>query len=215
VNTIDRNQLISQLNWRYATKQFDAQRKISEQDWATLEEALVLSPSSYGLQPWKFIVVADPAVREKLVAASWGQRQPVDASHFIVFAVKKNIGEPDIDKFINRVVEVRNIPRESLAPYRDKIIGNLGRKSDAERQAWATKQVYLALGNFLTSAAVLGVDACPMEGIETAKYDEILGLDKLGFATCVAAAAGYRAVTDKYSQAKKVRFHRDEVLVKV
>src|ERR1700691_5500039 len=102
MNTLDNNQLIEQLNWRYATKQFDPQRKISAHDWATLEEALLLTPSSYGLQPWKFIVVADPAIREKLVAASWGQRQVAEASHLVVFAVKKNLGEEDIDHHLNR-----------------------------------------------------------------------------------------------------------------
>lgn len=216
MDTIDHSQLINQLNWRYATKQFDAQRKISTKDWATLEEALVLTPSSYGLQPWKFIVVSDPAVREKLVAASCGQRQIADASHLVVFAVKKNLGEKDIDNYVGRIAEVRGVPRESLGGFRDMMVGSLIKgRDETSRNAWATKQVYIALGNFLTSAALLGVDACPMEGIEPAKYDEILGLDKRGLAATVVATAGYRAATDNYSQAKKVRFPRDEVLVRV
>jgi len=216
MNTIDHDQLINQLNWRYATKQFDPQRKISAKDWATLEEALVLTPSSFGLQPWKFIVVSDPAVREKLVGASWGQRQVADASHFVVFAVKKNLSEQDIDNYVKRIAEVRGVPRETLGGFRDMMVGSLIKALDeTKRNFWSTKQVYIALGNFLTSAALLGVDACPMEGIEPAKYDQILGLDKLGLTATVAAAAGYRATTDNYSQAKKVRFPRDEVLVKV
>lgn len=216
MNTIDHNQLINQLNWRYATKQFDSQRKISASDWATLEDALVLTPSSFGLQPWKFVVVSDPAVREKLVPASWGQRQVADASHFVVFAIKKNLGEKDIDNYLSRIAEVRGVPRETLGGFRDMMVGSLIKGlDDTKRNTWATKQIYIALGNFLTSAALLGVDACPMEGIDPAKYDEILGLDKRGLSTVVAAAAGYRAATDNYSQAKKVRFHRDEVLVRV
>jgi nitroreductase len=216
MNTLDNNQLIEQLNWRYATKQFDPQRKISAHDWATLEEALVLTPSSYGLQPWKFIVVADPAIREKLVAASWGQRQVAEASHLVVFAVKKNLGEEDIDHHLNRIAEVRGVSRESITSYREMMVGSLIKGMDeAKRSLWATKQVYIALGNFLTSAALLKIDACPMEGIEPAKYDEILGLDKQGLGAVVVATAGYRAASDKYSLAKKVRFPREQVLVKI
>jgi len=216
MSTIAHNQLLDQLNWRCAVKQFNPQRKISAADWATLEEALVLTPSSFGLQPWKFVVVTNPAIREKLVAASYGQRQVGDASHLVVFAIKKNLGEQDIDHYLNRVVEVRGIPRESLAGLRDIMVGSIVKgRNEAERAAWAAKQVFIALGNFLTSAALLGIDAGPMEGIEPAKYDEILGLDKQGLGAVVAAAAGYRAATDNYSKAKKVRFPRDEVLVKV
>src|SRR5580698_5546042 len=117
MNTIDRNQLIGQLNWRYATKQFDPQRKISPEEWTALEEALVLTPSSCGLQPWKFVVVADPAVRERLVLASWGQRQVADASHFVVFAIKKNLSERDIDIHLGRIAEVRGVPKHPWAKF--------------------------------------------------------------------------------------------------
>jgi nitroreductase len=216
MNTIDRNQLIGQLNWRYATKQFDPQRKISTEEWAALEDALILTPSSYGLQPWKFVVVADPAVRERLVPASWGQRQVAEASHFVVFAIKKNLSEQDVDDHLGRIAEVRGVPRESLGQYRDMMVGSIVKgRDEVRRNDWAAHQVYIALGNFLTSAALLGIDACPMEGIEPAKYDEILGLNKKGLSAVVAAAAGYRATTDKYSLAKKVRFSRDQVLVRV
>jgi nitroreductase len=216
MHTMNHDQLLARLNWRYATKQFDPQRKISPQDWAALEEALVLAPSSFGLQPWKFIIVSDRATREKLVAASWGQRQVADASHLVVFAVKKNLGERDIDDYLNRIAEVRGAPRETLAAYRDMMVGSIvNGRDEAARRDWASKQVYIALGIFLASAAMLRIDACPMEGIEPAKYDEILGLDKQGLSAVMVAAAGYRASTDKYSQQKKVRFPKEEVLVEV
>ncbi|MGH7942392.1 MAG: NAD(P)H-dependent oxidoreductase [Limisphaerales bacterium] len=216
MNPIDANQLIGQLNWRYATKQFDPHRKIRAEQWATIEEALILTPSSFGLQPWKFVVVTDPSVREKLVAASWEQRQVADASHLVVFAIKKNLSEQDIDDHLIRVSEVRGVPRESLGGYRETMVGSLiERLSDTERNAWASNQVYIALGNFLTSAALLGIDACPMEGIEEAKYNEILGLNKMGLSVVVAATAGYRAPMDKYSRVKKVRFSKDQVLVRI
>ena len=216
MSTIDRNQLINQLNWRYATKQFDPRHKISPPDWATLEEALVLTPSSFGLQPWKFVVVADQAKREQLVAASWNQRQVAEASHLVVFAIKANLSERDIDDYLQRISEVRGAPREALAGYRDMMVGSLfGSRDAAERHGWATRQVYIALGNFLTSAALLGIDACPMEGIQPAQYDEILGLAKQGLAMVVAAAAGYRATTDKYAAQKKVRYPKEQVLVQI
>lgn len=209
-------ELLTQLNWRYATKQFDSQRKIDPKTWAALEESLVLTPSSFGLQPWKFIVVKDPATRERLVPASWGQRQVADASHLVVFAIKSNLGEQDIETYVNRIAEVRGATRESLAGYRDMMVGSLIKsRDDVGRNSWAANQTYIALGNFLTSAAVLGIDACPMEGIEPAKYDEILGLDKKGLHTVVVATAGYRAASDKYAGQKKVRFPKSEVLVEV
>src|SRR5687767_15657496 len=119
MNTIHRDQLLKQLNWRYATKQFDATRKISADDWAALEEALLLTPSSYGLQPWNFVVVNDPTVREKLVAASWGQRQVTDASHLVVFAVKNDLGEKDVENYIERIADVRGVSGKSLEGFRE------------------------------------------------------------------------------------------------
>ena len=216
MKTITPKELLSQLNWRYATKQFDPHRPISPETWAALEESLVLTPSSFGLQPWKFLVVTDSATRERLVPASWGQRQVADASHLVVFAVKSNFGEADIDAYLNRIVAVRGGSREALGGYRDMMVGSLMQnRDDLGRKSWATNQTYIALGNFLTSAALLGVDACPLEGIEPAKYDEILGLKAQGFTTAVAAAAGYRAAGDKYAAAKKVRYPKDEVLVEI
>ncbi|MBM3837761.1 MAG: NAD(P)H-dependent oxidoreductase [Verrucomicrobia bacterium] len=214
--TIQRETLLHQLNWRYATKQFDPQRKISPGDWATLEEALVLTPSSFGLQPWKFIVITDPAIRERLLPVSWGQRQVVDASHLVVFAIKKTLSEQDIDHYLGRIAEVRNVPLESLAGLRDMLIGSIIKGMDAQaRKAWAARQVYIALGNFLNSAALLGIDAGPMEGFQPDQYDEILGLDQQGLSAVVIAAAGYRASDDKYAALPKVRFPRGQVIAHI
>jgi nitroreductase len=216
MTNVNQDQLIGQLNWRYATKQFDPKRKIGPQDWAALEEALVLTPSSFGLQPWKFVVVTNQDLREKLVAVSWGQRQVADASHLVVFTIKKEIGEPEIDGYLDRISQVRGIPREALASYRDMMVGSIVKgRDEAARKDWATRQVYLALGNFLTSAAMLGIDACPMEGIAAPEYNKILGLEQKGLSTVVVATAGYRAATDKYAELKKVRFPKEEVLVEV
>lgn len=150
------------------------------------------------------------------MAESWGQKQVVEASHLVVFAVKKSLNEQDIDYFLKRVSEVRGVSIGTLSDYRGFMVGTIIKgMDDAGRKDWATKQVYIALGNLLTSAAMLGIDACPMEGINPAKYDEILGLDKQGLATAVAATVGYRAATCKYAAVKKVRFHKDEVIIKI
>jgi len=213
---IDREQLVAQLRWRYATQQFDPQRKISPDDWAALEEALVLTPSSFGIQPWKFVVVNDKMTREKLLTASWGQRQIVDASHLVVFAIKKNLSERDIDAYLKRAAEVRGVPPASLDGSRGAMVGSLIKgMDDATRNIWATHQVYIALGNFLTSTALMGIDACPMEGIQPAKYDEILGLGQQNLGAIVVATAGYRVATDKDATLKKVRFPKEDVIVHV
>ena len=211
-NTITSQQLLDQLNWRYATKQFDPSRKITAQDWATLEDALLLTPSSGGLQPWKFIVVTDPAVRAKLLPASYGQPQITNASHLVVFAAKTNFSEADVEAFIRHAATTRGVSVESLAPFRDILVGGIVKSMDeAGRDAWARNQAYIALGNLLTSAAVLGIDACPMEGFNRAQYDEILGLNQQGFGSAVIATLGYRATSDQYATAPKVRFPKKQV----
>lgn len=205
--------LIQQLKWRYATKKFDATKRIDPATWSALEEALVLSPSSYGLQPWKFLVVTDPALKARLRPASWNQAQVEDCSHHVVFLVKKDLGLPEIEHYVDRIAEVRGVSRESLAGYRGYMVSDLAEGPRAKTiNEWAARQVYIALGNFMTAAAVLGVDTCPMEGLVPAKYDEILGLEDSGWATLCACPAGYRAADDKYADAPKVRFPREELI---
>jgi nitroreductase len=216
MKTINSNQLLEQLNWRYATKQFDPSRKISASDWTTLEEALRLTPSSGGLQPWKFIVVTDPAVRAKLRPASYGQPQISDASHLVVFTTKNNFSESDVDAHLQNVARAQGVPVESLAQLRGMLVGGIVQTMDeTARNAWARNQAFIALGNLLTSAALLGIDACPMEGFDRAQYDEILGLKTKGYASAVIATLGYRLPTDKYAGAPKVRFAREQIFLNV
>jgi nitroreductase len=205
--------LIEALNWRYATKKFDSTKKIPADTWASLEQALVLAPSSFGLQPWKFIVVQDPATRQKLSAVSWGQTQPVECSHYVVFTVRKNLGADHVDRYLDRIVEVRGGTKDALKGYRDIMLGSLEKaRVGGYLDGWQSHQVYIALGQFMASAALLGVDTCPMEGIEPPKYDEILGLAAQGCTALCAAAAGYRAADDKYATMKKVRFKPADVI---
>ncbi len=214
--TIPPTQLVAALNWRYATKKFDPTRTIPPDVWLALEQALVLSPSSIGLQPWKFIVVTDPAVKTALVGASYRQTQSLDCSHFVAFAVRRDLDAAHVDRHIARMAEVRGVTVESLGKFRAMVMGNLDKaRAGGTLDTWQEHQVYIALGQFMASAAVLGVDTCPMEGIEPEKFDEILGLAGTGYATVVACAAGYRLAEDKYATTPKVRFKPDDVIARV
>lgn len=214
MSSITNEQLNSALEWRYATKIFDPARKIPADTWATLERSLVLSPSSFGLQPYKFLVVTDPALRARLMPATWGQQQVVDCSHYVVFTARTRLAEEHIDAFINRIAEVRGITAESLKSYREMMNGSLiaGGTLSKMIPEWAARQAYIAIGNLMTSAAVLGVDACPIEGFEPDKYDHILQLRGNGFASVVCCALGYRAATDKYAKLPKVRFPEAQLI---
>lgn len=205
--------LLAALRWRYAVKAFDPARTIPAELWDALEETLVLTPSSFGLQPWHFLVLTDRALRERLVPHAWGQRQVADCSHFVVICIRKGVGRAEIDALLARVTEVRGTPPAQLAGYRRVMVGSLVEGPGAAAiDEWATRQAYIALGSFMTAAAVLGVDTCPMEGFEPAKFDEILGLSGRGLASAVCCAAGYRSPADRYAAVPKVRFPRAQVV---
>lgn len=211
--TITPGALIHQLEWRYATKRFDATRKIDPETWDSLMESLVLTPSSYGLQPYKFIVVTDPALRAKLRTASWGQSQIEEASRLVVFAIKKSMGAAHIAHYVDRIADVRGVSRDSLEGFEGMMMGSLVNSPKAATiDHWAARQTYIALGNFMTSAALLGVDTCPIEGLDPAAYDQILGLEAEGYATVCVCAAGYRSAEDNYADLPKVRFPESELI---
>ncbi|MDP3072996.1 MAG: NAD(P)H-dependent oxidoreductase [Opitutaceae bacterium] len=209
-------QLVAALNWRYATKKFAPEKTIPAADWQALEQALVLTPSSIGLQPWKFVVVTDPGIRAQLAAASYRQTQPADCSHFVVLAVRRDLDADHVDRHIGRMAEVRGIAVDTLAKFRAMTMGNLDRaRAEGRLDTWQMHQIYIALGQFMAAAAMLGIDTCPMEGIDPAQYDEITGLAGTGYATVVACAAGYRAADDKYATTPKVRFKPEDVIVRI
>lgn len=205
--------LVDALKWRYATKRFDPAKKIPDEVWAALEQSLVLTPSTFGVQPWKFLVIQDPEVRERLVEASWGQSQVADCSHFVVFALHTDLDAAHVDRHIERTTEVQGVPKEALKGYRDAILRSAQQaREEGKLDAWMSHQVYIALGQFMASAALLGVDTCPMEGLVPEKFDEILGLASQGYHTLCACAAGYRAPSDKYAGIPKVRFKTADVV---
>ena len=202
----------TQLRWRYAVKKFDATKKIPADLWTTLEEALHLAPSSYGLQPWRFTVVTNAAKRAELQKVSFGQSQIVEASHLVVFSARKTMTLVDVDRLIQRIIEVRGASATDLEGYKKMMLGSISRMKPEEQAAWNARQVYIALGGFLSAAADLGVDACPMEGISGPDYDNMLGLEAQGYFTCCVATLGYRSAEDAYASAPKVRFKKEEVI---
>ena len=210
---LDTDSLLSALKWRYAIKQFDSTKKVPEATWKALEEALVLTPSSYGLQPWKFLVIQDPELRAKLRPHANNQPQVTEASHYVVFAMMKNMRVEHVDRWVARVAEVRHQTPESLQNYRKHLVGGIidGYRS-LHLNNWASNQTFIALGQLLFSAAALRIDACPMEGFDKSAYDEILGLGPRGFSSVVSCAIGYRLDSDSYSHLPKVRFEAKDVI---
>jgi nitroreductase len=211
--TLSPEVLLQALNWRYATKVFDPARSIPSATWTALEQSLVLTASSYGLQPWKFLVITDPAIRAELRPHSWNQAQITDSSHLVVFLSKRQITAADADRLIDATAAARGLDASALSGYRQMIQVDLieGPRSQRIGQ-WAANQVYIALGNLLTSAALLGVDTCAIEGFSPPDYDRILGLDSSDYQTCVVCACGYRSADDKYASLAKVRYNHTDLI---
>ncbi len=207
------DQILDALRWRYATKVFNPEKKISEEDWAALEQSLVLTPSSFGLQPWEFVMVENQEVREQLVPHSWNQRQVADASHLLVIALRTDVDESYVDRFVSRVEEVRGEP--GFTGYRDMMVGFIQNLDEEGVKQWGKLQTYIALGQFMSVAAMMGIDTCPMEGFVASKYDEILGFEDRQLTTAVLCPAGYRSEDDKYGSLPKVRFEADKVISKL
>lgn len=204
---------ITDANWRYATKKFDTTKKVSSNDLATLKEAIRLTSSSYGLQPYKVIIVENPETRALLQPVSWGQTQIVEASHLLVFANITNFGEEGINAYFENLISTRGIPMEAVQGYADFMKSNITSLSEEARNTWTSKQTYLALGNLLNAAAELKIDVTPMEGFVPAQYNEILGLDKLGLNATLVATIGYRHEEDATQHFAKVRKSNEELFI--
>ena len=216
MNLLTNEQLLAALNWRYATKVFDVTKKIPADVWQTLEQSLVLTPTSYGLQPYRFIVMTDDEKRSELLAHSWRQKQVVQCSHYVVFAARQKMTEADIDHWIQRLSDVRKVPLDSLKEYRGMMLGDVvhGLRSRVAHE-WASRQAYIALGNLMTCAAILGVDACPMEGLVPVEYDKVLDLHGSGYATVVACALGYRDAGDRNANLAKARYEAKDLVQRI
>lgn len=197
--------LIKSLEWRYATKKFDVSKKVSSENLALIKKSVQLSASSYGLQLYKVLIIENEDLREKLKSASFGQSQISEASHLIVFCNYAVVTEEHIDEYFTLKSQIEEVDISDLQGYSDFIKADVNSKSELEKIRWTTNQTYLALGNLLNACAELRIDACPMEGFEREKYNEILGLDKEGLSTAVIATIGYRSVDDSSQHSNKVR----------
>ena len=196
--------LLESLRWRYAVKRFDPDKKIPSDTWSAIEQSLVLTPSSYGLQPWQFIVIQDSAIKQQLPAISWNQKQPQDCSHMVVLAARRSMDEAYITNYMQSVVDMRQLPSGAMDGYQKMLVSTVGKINN--HLDWNARQVYIALGQLMLAAAMLGVDACPMEGINPADYDQLLGLIDTDYTSVVGCALGYRHAEDAQALAAKVRF---------
>lgn len=210
------SEILKALNWRYAVKKFDATKKISQSDWAALQEIIRLTPSSYGLQPWKFILVENPQVRQKLKPVSRDQSQVTDCSHYLVLTHLKKINESHVDQHLQQMATTRGTEIGKLASFKSAVVEGLlkGRRSQTLNH-WAERQCYIVMGQVMAMAALMGIDTCPMEGLEPAEYDKILELENTDYATIASLAFGYRHPDDRYAAIKKVRFSRDKVFSRI
>ncbi|WP_034889106.1 NAD(P)H-dependent oxidoreductase [Gillisia sp. Hel_I_29] len=206
---------IENLNWRYATKQFDANKRISQEELDFLLEAIQLSASSYGLQPYEVIVVDNPEVQEKLKASAWNQSQLTDASHVLVFANMTSVDENYVDAYMKNIADTRNINVEDLSGFKDMIKNTILQLSSEEQSQWAAKQSYIALGNLLSAAANFKIDVCPMEGFDASEFDEILGLKEKNLTAATIATVGFRSAEDQTQFAAKVRKSKEDLFTTV
>lgn len=204
---------IEQLKWRYATKKFDASKKLSEEKLNTLKESFNLTATSFGLQPLKLIVLSNPELREKLVKFTYNQSQIRDASHILILCIEKKIDREFILDHFKRVEGTRNTPRKILEPFEKELVHSFTQKTASEIRDWMINQLYLTLGALLTICAVEEIDACPMEGFEPEKYDEFLGLDKMGLQSVIVLPVGYRDESDFFINLKKVRRGVEELVI--
>ena len=206
---------IENQKWRYATKKFDASKKVSASDLETLKEAIQLSTSSYGLQLYKVFIIENPEVRSQLQPASWGQSQIIEASHLFVFANIVDVQDQHIDAYVQNFANTRALTVEDLKGYSDFMKSKIVPLPVEQKAVWTSKQTYLALGNLLNAAAELKIDVTPMEGFEPEKYNEILGFNALGLNASLVAAVGYRHEEDATQHYAKVRKPKQELFTTI
>lgn len=204
--------LMKALSWRYATQAFDPERKLPEDTLRTILESGRLAPSSFGVEPWKFIVITDRDLRAKLREASYGQPKVTDASHLVVIARRTDVRENITRELIERVSAATGATADDLGGLRQMVDGAVASRSDERLDAWAAAQTYIALGMMIETAALLGVDAGPMEGFVPDQVDEILGLKKQHLSATTMLALGYRSADDAALARPKVRRGFDEAV---
>ncbi len=210
---MNQKELLAKLHWRYAVKKFDPTRKISSEDWLVLAESLRLSPSSFGLQPWKFVVVQSPELRKQLMEVSWRQKQVEDCSHYVVFLTLNQMTEEHVSRFVTLTAATQEVDETKLEGFRKMLMTNTVTPAKPfDHLSWTQKQSYIAMGFLMETAALLGVDTCPMEGLDPLAYDRILEIENSPWRTVATVALGYRSPEDRFQNSKKVRFTANEVI---
>lgn len=204
---------IEKLQWRYATKKFDASKNLSTEKLNILKETFNLTATSFGLQPLKLVVISNTSLKEQLMPFTYNQPQVRDASHVLILCIEKKINENFIIDHFKRVAGTRKTPRNVLEPFEKNLIASFTEKDGAEIREWMINQLYLTLGALLTVCAVEKIDACPMEGFQPEKYDELLELDKKGLESILVLPVGYRDESDFFKSLKKVRRGVDELTI--
>ena len=197
--------ITKQLQWRYATKKFDSNKKITDQKLQVLKEAFNLTATSFGLQTLKLVIVDNPEARAALLPHSYNQKQVVEASHLFVICIQDDISTEDVVNYYKNVKALRNTPDEVLEPFKKSLISMMDNKTVQERQQWSKNQAYIALGNLMTVCAVEAIDACPMEGFSPSDYDTLLNLKDKNLKSVLLLPVGYRSQDDMFANLKKVR----------
>lgn len=207
--------ILNSLEWRYATKKFDATKKLSKQQINILKKAFSLTPTSYGLQPLKLIVIQNKELQEKFVEHSYFQRQVADASHLLVLCIEIDTTVDDVNAYFNLEKETRGISEEVVSTFRNQLVEMYKTKTLEEKQLSAVYQTYIALGNLMTVCAVEGIDSCPMEGFIPEKIDELLNLKELNLKSVLMLPVGFRADDDVMKGMQKVRKPLSETVLEI
>ncbi|TKI58734.1 NAD(P)H-dependent oxidoreductase [Brevibacillus antibioticus] len=214
-----KDQIIEAYQFRHACKEFDAAKKITVEDFDFIMETARLSPSSFGFEPWNFLVLQDPTLREKLLPVAWGaQKQLPTASHFVIILARTKQEMAADSEYIQHIMKdtqdlPENVVQQKGAAY-DHFLKNDFSLFDDERVMfqWASRQTYIALGNMMTSAAMIGIDSCPIEGFAKEKVEDILAaeglLDRERFGVACMVAFGYR----KNEPRAKTRQAKEEII---
>jgi nitroreductase len=207
--------IIKQLKWRYATKKFDATKKLSADKLDVLKQAFNLTATSFGLQTIKLIIVENEASREPLLAHAYNQKQVLESSHLLVICIQENISDTDVVAYYNNISNTRKTSETILKPYRDGLVDIIRKMTIEERQQWSKNQAYIALGNLMTVCAIEGIDSCPMEGFIPDSIDKALKLNKMGLKSVLLLPVGHRDESDMFANFAKVRKPINEAVIEL
>jgi len=207
--------IIENLKWRYATKAFDTNKTVAAADLDTILAAGNLAATSYGLQPFTFVVVDDAAKKQALVEHAYGQTQVAANGVLIVLAARTDVDAAYISEFTARIESTRGLPAGSVDGYKDMMVGHLTNITPDTRLAWAQKQSYIALGTMMAAASELHIDNAALEGFNPDKFDEVLGLTAMNLRATSLLVLGYRSADDATSAYTKVRKDMNDIVVHI